>query len=78
MHLSAFFKLVKVVNQIASSERMVSSISSMVLPVFDQMLDILGLKISQVSPEEKMKINGLINQRNPVTKSKKFSGCRYH
>ncbi|MDE1872240.1 MAG: cysteine--tRNA ligase [Thaumarchaeota archaeon] len=72
---SAFFKLVKVVNQIASSERMVSSISSTVLPVFDQMLDILGLKISQVSPEEKMKINELINQRNLLRSQKNFQGA---
>lgn len=72
---SAFFKLVKVVNQIASSERMVSPISSTVLPVFDQMLDILGLKISQVSPEEKTKINNLINQRNLLRSQKNFQGA---
>lgn len=72
---SAFFKLVKVANQIASSERMVSSISSTVLPVFDQMLDILGLKISQVSPEEKIKINDLINQRNLLRSQKNFQGA---
>jgi len=72
---SAFFKLVKTVNQVASSERMVSSISNMVLPVFDQMLDILGLKISNVSPEEKMKINELINQRNLLRSQKNFQGA---
>lgn len=72
---SAFFKLVKAVNQVASSERMVSSISNMVLPVFDQMLDILGLKISKVSPEEKMKINELINQRNLLRSQKNFQGA---
>lgn len=72
---SAFFKLVKVVNQIASSERMVASISGMVLPVFDQMLDILGLKISQMSPEEKVKINDLINQRNLLRSQKNFHGA---
>jgi cysteinyl-tRNA synthetase len=72
---SAFFKLVKVVNQIASSERTVSSISNMVLPVFDQMLDILGLKISQVSSEEKTKINELVNQRNLLRSQKNFQGA---
>lgn len=72
---SAFFKLVKTINQIASSERMVSSLSNMILPVFDQMLDILGLKISQVSPEEKIKINELINQRNLLRSQKNFQGA---
>ncbi|MFZ1077680.1 MAG: cysteine--tRNA ligase [Nitrosotalea sp.] len=72
---SAFFKLVKVVNQIASSEHMVSSLSNAVLPVFDQMLDILGLKISQVFSEEKTKINELINQRNLLRSQKNFQGA---
>ncbi len=72
---SAFFKLVKTVNQIASSEHMVSSLSNMILPVFDQMLDILGLKISQVSPEEKIKINELINKRNLLRSQKNFQGA---
>jgi cysteinyl-tRNA synthetase len=72
---SAFFKLVKAINQIASSECMVSSISDMVLPVFDQMLDILGLKINKTTPEEKMKINVLINQRNLLRSQKNFQGA---
>ncbi|MGC1709618.1 MAG: DALR domain-containing protein, partial [Nitrosotalea sp.] len=72
---SAFFKLVKAINQIASSERMVSSISNTVLPIFDQMLDILGLKISQVTSEEKTKMNELINQRNLLRSQKDFQGA---
>ena len=73
--INAFFKLVKSTNQIASSERLVSSISNIVLPVFNQMLDILGLKISQVTSEEKTRIMELINRRNLLRNQKNFRGA---
>ena len=73
--VNAFFKIVKTVNQIASSERLVSPISNIALPVFNQILDILGLKISQVTLEEKTKINELINRRNLLRNQKNFQGA---
>ncbi|MDE1867591.1 MAG: cysteine--tRNA ligase, partial [Thaumarchaeota archaeon] len=69
---SAFFKLVKATNQTAASERLVSSISKMVLPALDQMLDILGLKVSQVTLKEKNEINELIDRRNLLRSQKNF------
>ncbi|MDE1726593.1 MAG: cysteine--tRNA ligase [Thaumarchaeota archaeon] len=69
---SAFFKLVKATNQIAASERLVSSISKMVLPALDQMLDILGLEVSQITLKEKNEINELISQRNLLRSQKNF------
>ncbi|MDE1763930.1 MAG: cysteine--tRNA ligase [Thaumarchaeota archaeon] len=69
---SAFFKLVRATNQLAASERLVSSIAGTVLPVLEQMLDILGLKISKVTEEEKNKINDLIDRRNMFRSQKKF------
>ncbi len=69
---SAFFKLVKAANQLASSERLVVSISCKILPTLDMMLNILGLKVLQVTEEEKKKINDLIEKRNLLRAQKKF------
>lgn len=70
--IGAFFKLVKATNQIAASERLTKSISYLVLPVLEQMLDVLGLKISKVTEEEKKKIDALIDKRNLLRSEKKF------
>ncbi len=72
---SAFFKLVKTANQIAASEHLVRSIADIVLPAFEQMLDVLGLSVVRVSPEEKSKINDLINRRNMLRIQKDFHGA---
>jgi cysteinyl-tRNA synthetase len=70
--ISEFFKLVKAVNQLAASERLTSAIAKIALPVFEQMLDVFGLDIPQVTQEEKKKVNGLIEKRNLLRAQKKF------
>ncbi|MDE1814952.1 MAG: cysteine--tRNA ligase [Thaumarchaeota archaeon] len=70
--IGAFFKLVKATNQIAASERLTKPISDLVLPVLEQMLDVLGLKISKVTEEERKKIHALIDKRNLLRSEKKF------
>ena len=70
--LSAFFKLVKNVNQLASSEKLTRSIADIVLPTFHQMLSILGLKVIEVTENEKNQISNLIKQRNTLRSQKKF------
>lgn len=70
--IGEFFKLAKGVNQIAASEHLTGSIGKIALPVFEQMLDVLGLKIPQVTQEEKLKINSLIEKRNLLRSQKKF------
>jgi cysteinyl-tRNA synthetase len=70
--LSAFFKLVKNVNQLASSEKLTRSIADIVLPIFHQMLSILGLKIIEVTENEKNQISDLIKQRDTLRSQKKF------
>lgn len=70
--ISEFFKLVKAVNQLAASERLTSSIAKIALSVFEQMTEVLGLKIPQVTQEEKKKIDGLIEKRNLLRSQKKF------
>ena len=70
--IGEFFKLVKIVNQLAASEGLTSSIAKKVLPVFEQMTEVLGLKVPQVSEEEKKKVNYLIQRRNLLRNEKKF------
>jgi cysteinyl-tRNA synthetase len=72
MALSAFFKLVKSVNQLASSEKLSRSISDIVLPAFREMLSILGLNVIQISENEKIQISNLIEKRNTLRNQKKF------
>ena len=70
--LSAFFKLVKSVNQLASSEKLTQEISNSILPTFLGMSSILGLRVIEVTDVEKNKIASLIEQRNMLRNQKKF------
>jgi cysteinyl-tRNA synthetase len=70
--LSAFFKLVKSVNQLASSEKLSKTISNSILPTFLRMSSVLGLKVIEVTDDEKNKISNLIVQRNTLRNQKKF------
>ncbi|HZS74788.1 MAG TPA: cysteine--tRNA ligase [Candidatus Nitrosotalea sp.] len=70
--LGAFFKLVKNINQLASSEKMTKKLASVFLPAFQNMISILGLVVIQVTDQEKNQISDLINQRNMLRGQKKF------
>ena len=70
--IGAFFKLVKSANQSAASERLSSSISQKILPALNEMLDILGLKVPEVTEDEIKKINQLIEKRNLLRSQKRF------
>lgn len=70
--LSIFFKLIKNVNQLASSEILTSIISELVLPLVREILSILGLHIIEVTDTEKNHVSNLIKQRNSLRSQKKF------
>jgi cysteinyl-tRNA synthetase len=70
--LGAFFKLVKNINQLASSEKLTKKLANVFLPSFHYMISILGLAVIQVSDQEKNQISDLINQRNSLRAQKKF------
>ena len=70
--LSAFFKLVKSVNQLASSEKLTRTTSNIILPTFLKMLSIMGLQVIEVTDDEKSHISSLIEQRNMLRNQKKF------
>ena len=70
--LSAFFKLVKETNRIAAAEVLTQSIAKIVLPEFEKMLDILGLKIPKITEDEKSAVNDLIKKRNMLREQKQY------
>lgn len=70
--LGAFFKLIKNINQLASSERLTKKLANVFLPAFEQMTSILGLTVIQVTDQEKNQISDLINKRNMLRVQKKF------
>ncbi|MGI0003107.1 MAG: DALR domain-containing protein, partial [Nitrosopumilaceae archaeon] len=70
--LSAFFKLVKEVNRIAAAEMLTQSISEIVVPEFEKMLETLGLKIPKITEEEKSTVNDLIRKRNMFREQKQY------
>jgi cysteinyl-tRNA synthetase len=72
MALGAFFKIVKEINRIASTEVITQSISKIVLPEFEKMLDILGLKIPKITEKEKLTVNELIRNRNMFREQKQY------
>ena len=72
MALSAFFKFVNEINQLAASETLTKSISDLALPQFEKMINILGLKIPQISKNEINSINNLIQKRELLRTQKQF------
>ncbi|MGI0018417.1 MAG: cysteine--tRNA ligase [Nitrosotalea sp.] len=70
--VGAFFKLVKNINQLASSEKLNKELSNHIMPEFQEMISVLGLVIPQVTDDEKNQITNLINQRKTLREQKKF------
>jgi len=70
--LSAFFSLVKETNRLAAEEKLGMNDAKMIQPEFERMLEILGLKIPHVSPEEKLEIDDLLKNRENFRKEKNF------
>tara|TARA_B100001750_G_scaffold240475_1_gene250286 strand:- start:519 stop:1148 length:630 start_codon:yes stop_codon:yes gene_type:complete len=70
--LTAFYRLIKEINYMAADEKITQTTSSIVLPEFERMTDILGIQILKVSDEEKNEINQLIVKRDEYREQKKF------
>lgn len=70
--LTAFFKLVKELNRLAASESLTKSISKLVLPELERMLEILGLKIPELTESEKDVVSDLIKKRSMFREQKKY------
>jgi len=70
--LSAFFKFVNQINQLAASDSLTKSIADVALPHFEKMVNILGLILPKISEMEISSINELIQNRELLRAQKKF------
>ena len=70
--LSAFFKFVNQINQLAASDSLTKSIADVALPHFEKMANILGLILPKISETEISSINKLILNRELLRAQKKF------
>ncbi|HMK32952.1 MAG TPA: DALR domain-containing protein, partial [Nitrosopumilaceae archaeon] len=69
---NAFFRLVKEVNNFAASEKISESIAKNIVPTFEIMLEILGLRIPKISSEERDLVEDLIKKRNEFREQKQY------
>ena len=70
--LTAFLKFVKELNNLAASESITRSISNIVLPIIKMILEILGLKITEITVNEKTIVEDLIEKRNMFREQKQY------
>ena len=70
--LSAFFQLVKETNRLAVEEKLGKNNSNIIKIELKRMLEILGLKISEITDSEKNEIDKLIIDREKARKEKQF------
>ncbi|MDQ5868619.1 MAG: cysteine--tRNA ligase [Thermoproteota archaeon] len=70
--ISSFLKLVYQVNKLSSLDMLTQQMCSIILPLVDIMLEILGLKVLEVDDGEKLKIEQLIEKRDRFRNAKQF------
>ena len=70
--LTAFFRLVKEINRLASDELLSKSIAEKALPEIERMLLVLGLVIPKITNDEINSINELIKKRESLRQQKKY------
>jgi len=70
--LTAFFRLVKEINRLASDELLSKSIAEKALPEIERMLLVLGLVIPKITNDEFNSINELIKKRESLRQQKEY------
>ena len=70
--LAAYYKLIREVNSVAAEEKITVADAKKILPEFERMSDILGIKILKVSDDEKNEINQMIKKRDEYRAEKNY------
>ncbi|MGH9981318.1 MAG: cysteine--tRNA ligase [Nitrososphaeraceae archaeon] len=70
--LSEFMKLVSELNNYATQEKITRNISNIVFPIFQEILYIFGLRVLELSNEDKNEVKNQIILRNKFRKNKDF------
>ena len=70
--LSAFFGLVKEVNKLSAENKLNKEIAEAAKIQFERMQNILGLKVQEISDEEKNEIDQMVSSREKLREEKNF------
>ena len=70
--LTAFYKLIRKVNSLATEEKITQTSAEIILSEFERLLEILGIQIHKVSDAEKNEINQMIKKRNEFRMQKNY------
>jgi cysteinyl-tRNA synthetase len=70
--LTIYYKLIREVNSLSAEEKLTVESAKIILPEFERMSDILGIKILKVSDDEKNEINQMIKKRDECRAEKNY------
>ena len=70
--LTVYYKLIREVNSLSAEEKLTIVSAKIILPEFERMSDILGIKIFKVSDDEKNEINQMIKKRDEYRAEKNY------
>jgi len=70
--LTVYYKLIREVNSLSAEEKLTVASAKTILPEFERMSDILGIKILKVSDDEKNEINQMIKKRDEYRAEKNY------
>lgn len=70
--LMVFSSFVRTINRYAADDKLSRNVAAAVKPAFDAMMFVFGLKIGEVSDQERRKIESLVKKRNGLRMQKKF------
>jgi len=70
--LTVYYKLIREVNSLSAEEKLTEESAKIILPEFERMSDILGMKIHKVSDDEKNEINQMIKKRDEYRTEKNY------
>ena len=72
MALTEFFNMIKSINALAAEEKITKNDADIVMPVLEEMLNVLGFNITKTTDEEIKSIFDLLEQREEFRKNKQF------
>jgi cysteinyl-tRNA synthetase len=70
--ITTFLKLVSYINNVSSSEKLTTAMSNKAIPIINIIMNIMGVKITEVDIDTKKEIEKMIDQRNKLRDQKKF------
>jgi len=70
--LTEFFNMIKIINGFAANERITKRVATKIMPILEEMLEILGLNVTKTTDDEIKSIFKLLERREELRKNKEF------